>query len=99
MDRSRSIHGSIGANRIIRGRRLAVQHVLGMLAAGDDHDTLLRGCPWQVREDILACLLSVRRGLLELREDDSPVRHSTTVRYRQAAVRHANPGEAGTDYL
>ena len=39
-----------GGKPIIRGRRLAVEHVLGMLAAGDDHDTLLeviRG--WSVR--------------------------------------------------
>jgi uncharacterized protein (DUF433 family) len=41
---------------IIRGRRLAVEHVLGMLAAGDDIDTILEGYPWLEREDILACL-------------------------------------------
>lgn len=41
---------------IIRGRRLAVEHVLGMLAAGDDFATILEGYPWLEREDILACL-------------------------------------------
>ncbi|WP_222932448.1 DUF433 domain-containing protein [Allochromatium humboldtianum] len=41
---------------IIRDRRLAVEHVLGMLAAGDDFETLLEGYPWLEREDILACL-------------------------------------------
>ena len=41
---------------IIRGRRLAVEHVLGMLAAGDTMETLLEGYPWLEREDILACL-------------------------------------------
>ncbi|MDE0229593.1 MAG: DUF433 domain-containing protein [Spirochaetaceae bacterium] len=61
-----------GGKPIIRDRRLAVEHVLGMLAAGDDHDTLLQGYPWLEREDILACLLYVRKGLLELREDISP---------------------------
>lgn len=46
---------------IIRGRRLAVEHVLGMLAAGDDHETILRGYPWLEPEDILACLVYARR--------------------------------------
>jgi uncharacterized protein (DUF433 family) len=45
-----------GGKPIIRGRRLAVEHVLGMLAAGDDMDTILEGYPWLEREDILACL-------------------------------------------
>lgn len=46
---------------IIRGRRLAVEHVLGMLAAGDDFDTLLAGYPWLEREDLLACLAYAHR--------------------------------------
>jgi len=41
---------------IIRGRRLAVEHVLGMLAAGDTPDTILAGYPWLEPEDIQACL-------------------------------------------
>lgn len=50
-----------GGKPIIRGRRLAVEHVLGMLAAGDDFDTLLEGFPWLEREDILACLAYAHR--------------------------------------
>ena len=50
-----------GGKPIIRGRRLAVEHVLGMLAAGDEHDTLLQGYSWLEREDILACLVYARR--------------------------------------
>ena len=50
-----------GGKPIIGGRRLAVEHVFGMLAAGDDHDTLLQGYPWLEREDILACLVYARR--------------------------------------
>jgi uncharacterized protein (DUF433 family) len=42
---------------IIRGRRLAVEHVLGMLAAGDSIEDLLKAYPWLEREDIQACLL------------------------------------------
>ena len=46
---------------IIRGRRLAVEHVLGMLAAGDTPQTLLEGYPWLEPEDIQACLVYARR--------------------------------------
>jgi uncharacterized protein (DUF433 family) len=46
---------------IIRGRRLAVEHVLGMLAAGDTPEILLKGYPWLEREDIQACLVYARR--------------------------------------
>ncbi len=45
-----------GGKPIIRGRRLAVEHVLGQLAVGDTPETLLEGHPWLEREDILACL-------------------------------------------
>jgi len=50
-----------GGKPIIRGRRLAVEHVLGMLAAGDTIDTILQGYPWLEREDVLACLVYARR--------------------------------------
>jgi uncharacterized protein (DUF433 family) len=50
-----------GGKPIIRGRRLAVEHVLGMLAAGDTPDTILQGYPWLEREDIQACLAYAHR--------------------------------------
>jgi uncharacterized protein (DUF433 family) len=46
---------------IVRGRRLAVEHVLAMLAAGDTIETLLEGYPWLEREDVLACLEYAQR--------------------------------------
>ena len=46
---------------IIRGRRLAVEHILGMLAAGDTPETILEGYPWLEREDIQACLVYAHR--------------------------------------
>lgn len=46
-----------GGKPIIRGRRLAVEHVLDMLAAGDDAHTILAGYPWLEPEDIQACLV------------------------------------------
>lgn len=50
-----------GGKPIVRGRRLAVEQVLGMLAAGDTVDDLLRAYEWLEREDVLACLAYARR--------------------------------------
>jgi uncharacterized protein (DUF433 family) len=50
-----------GGKPIIRGRRLAVEHVLGMLAAGDTTQTLLDAYPWLEQDDIRACLLYARK--------------------------------------
>ena len=50
-----------GGKPIIRGRRLAVEHVLGMLGTGDSIETVLEGYPWLEREDVLACLVYARR--------------------------------------
>ena len=50
-----------GGKPIVRGRRLAVEHILGMLAAGDSSDTILRGYPWLEPEDIRACLVYATR--------------------------------------
>ena len=50
-----------GGKPIIGGRRLAVEHVLGMLAAGDTFETLLKGYPWLEHEGILACLAYAHR--------------------------------------
>jgi len=50
-----------GGKPIIRGRRLAVEHVLSMLAAGDTAETILQGYPWLEKEDVQACLVYARR--------------------------------------
>ena len=50
-----------GGKPIIRGRRLAVEHVLGMLAAGDSTKTILEGYPWLELQDVQACLVYARR--------------------------------------
>jgi len=50
-----------GGKPIVRGRRLAVEHVLGMLAAGDSPEVILEGYPWLEPEDIRACLVYARR--------------------------------------
>lgn len=46
-----------GGKPIIRGRRLAVEHVLGMLVAGDSFEDLLEGYDWLEMDDIRACLI------------------------------------------
>ena len=50
-----------GGKPIIRGRRLAVEHVLAMLAAGDSVETILEGYQWLEPEDIQACLAYAHR--------------------------------------
>jgi len=50
-----------GGKPVIRGRRLAVEHVLGMLSGGDTPETILSGYDWLEPEDILACLVYARR--------------------------------------
>lgn len=50
-----------GGKPIIRDRRLAVEHILEMLAAGDTIETLLAGYPWLEQEDIQACLIYASR--------------------------------------
>ncbi len=50
-----------GGKPIIRGRRLAVEHVLAMLSAGETIATILEGYPWLERHDVLACLAYARR--------------------------------------
>ncbi len=50
-----------GGKPIVRGHRMAVEHILGMLAAGDTTETLLDGYPWLEREDVQACLLYAQR--------------------------------------
>ncbi len=46
-----------GGKPIIRDMRIAVEHVLGMLAAGDTAETILKEYPDLMPEDIQACLL------------------------------------------
>ena len=50
-----------GGKPIIRGHRLAVEHVLGMLAAGDSAEVILQGYPWLEPDDVQACLVYARR--------------------------------------
>lgn len=52
-----------GGKPIIRDMRIAVEHILGKLAAGDTAETILREYPFLEPEDIQACLLFAHRAL------------------------------------
>ena len=55
-----------GGKPIIRGLRIAVEHILGMLAAGDTLETILQEYPFLEPEDIQACLLFAYRSLMKM---------------------------------
>ena len=46
-----------GGKPIIRDMRIAAEHILGMLAAGDTVETIIEEYPDLTPEDIQACLL------------------------------------------
>jgi uncharacterized protein (DUF433 family) len=50
-----------GGKPIIRGMRIAVEHILGMLASGSTVEELLEGYPFLEKEDIQACLVYAHR--------------------------------------
>lgn len=50
-----------GGKPIIRGMRIAVEHILGMLAAGSTVEELLEAYPFLEKEDIQACLVYAHR--------------------------------------
>ena len=52
-----------GGKPIIRDMRIAVEHVLGMLAAGDSAEVILSEYPELTPEDIQARLLFAHRAL------------------------------------
>ena len=52
-----------GGKPIVRDMRIAVEHILGMLAAGDTAPTILREYPVLEPEDIQACLLFAHRSI------------------------------------
>jgi uncharacterized protein (DUF433 family) len=57
---------------IIRNRRLAVEHILGMLATGDTLETILEGYSWLEPEDIQACLVYAYRMVRHERIELAP---------------------------
>lgn len=52
-----------GGKPIVRDMRIAVEHILAMLAAGDTLETILAEYPALEAEDIRACLLFAHRAV------------------------------------
>jgi uncharacterized protein (DUF433 family) len=51
---------------VIRGTRLTVEFILGLLAQGDTAEDILGEYPGLVKEDIQACLLFASRSLQDV---------------------------------
>jgi uncharacterized protein (DUF433 family) len=62
-----------GGKPIVRGRRLAVEHILSMLAAGDSVQDLLTVYPVLEPDDIRACILYAYKLVAHERVDPFPV--------------------------
>lgn len=56
-------HRIFGGKPIIRGMRMAVEHVLGMLAGGETTEKILAEYPFLEPADIQACLAYAHRSL------------------------------------
>ena len=52
-----------GGKPIVRDMRIAVEHILAMLAAGDTPETVLAEYPALDAEDVRACLLFAHRAV------------------------------------
>lgn len=62
-----------GGKPIIRGRRLAVEHILAMLAAGDTAQDIVAAYPFLEPEDVRACILYAYKLVAHERVDPLPV--------------------------
>ncbi len=52
-----------GGKPIVRDMRIAVEHILGMLAAGDTERAILQEHPFLEPQDIRACLVFAHRSV------------------------------------
>ena len=67
-----------GGKPIIRDMRIAVEHVLGKLAAGDTAETILSEYPFLEPADIQACLIFAHRSMTgEHVYDRIPIREAS----------------------
>ena len=53
----------LGGKPIVRDMRIAVEHILGMLASGDSAQIILQEYPFLEPEDVQACLVFAHRSL------------------------------------
>ncbi len=57
--------GILSGKPTVRGHRLAVEHLMGMLIAGDPISEVLAAYPWLELADVHACLIYTARGANE----------------------------------
>ena len=62
-----------GGKPIVRGRRLAVEHILSMLAAGDTPQDILEAYPFLEPDDVRACIYYAYKLVAHERVDPFPV--------------------------
>ena len=62
-----------GGKPIVRGRRLAVEHVLAMLAAGDTPQEIAIAYPFLESDDIRACIFYAYKLVAHERVEPFPV--------------------------
>ena len=62
-----------GGKPIVRGKRLAVEHVLAMFAAGDGPQDILTAYPFLEPDDLRACMLYAYKLVAHERVDPFPV--------------------------
>jgi len=72
-----------GGKPIIRGMRIAVEHILGMLAAGSTTEELLEGYPFLNKEDIILGILNRMLDFDHLLEKELLTKKSTQNKVRQ----------------
>jgi uncharacterized protein (DUF433 family) len=63
----------LGGKPVIRGHRLAVEHVLAMLAAGDSTQDLMAAYAFLEPDDVRACMLYAYKLVAHERVDPFPV--------------------------
>jgi len=63
LDRITAHPNIFGGKPIVRDMRIAVEHILGMLAAGDTAQLILQEYPFLEPEDIQACLVFAHRSV------------------------------------
>lgn len=62
-----------GGKPIVRGRRLAVEHILSMLAAGDTPQEILEAYPFLEADDVRACVYYAYKLVAHERVEPFPV--------------------------
>ena len=67
-----------GGKPIIRDMRVAVEHVLGMLASGESAENILQEYTFLEAQDIQACLLFAHRSMSGERVHERMLVHETS---------------------